>query len=83
VTAELLTCHALLYVDLEPFGIYPHYRSGHWVPHVTLSQNPPLLAQAVEGAASVWSEPIVGRLAKIELVRFPPVTVLQSWHLKL
>jgi 2'-5' RNA ligase len=38
VTAGLLACHSSLCAELAPFAILPHHRPGHWVPHVTLSQ---------------------------------------------
>jgi hypothetical protein len=52
------------------------------VPHVTLSQESPSSARAIEVVTSMWDGPITTRLEKVELVRFPPVTVLQSQLLK-
>lgn len=82
VTADLLAHHASLCVDLVPFGIHPHYRPGYWVPHVTLSQEGSSSARAIEVVTSIWDGPITARLERVELVRFPLVTVLRSQRLK-
>lgn len=82
VTAGLLARHASLCAALTPFGIHPHYHPGHWVPHVTLSQEGPSSARAIEVVTSMWNGPIAARLERVELVRFPPVTVLRSQLLK-
>ena len=82
VTAALLARHALLCAALGSFGIHPHYHPGHWVPHVTLSQESPSSARAIEVVTSMWDGPIITRLEKVELVRFLPVTVLRSHPLK-
>jgi 2'-5' RNA ligase len=82
VTAGLLARHASLCADLMPFGIHPHYRPGYWVPHVTLSQEGPSSARAVEVLTSIWDGPITARLQSVDLIRFRPVTVLRSQLLK-
>ena len=82
VTAGLLARHASLCADLASFGIHPHYRPGHWVPHVTLSQEGPSSARAIEVVTSTWDGPISARLDRVELVRFRPVKVLRSQFLK-
>ena len=82
VTAALLARHASLCAVLGSFGIYPHYHPGLWVPHVTLSQESPSSARAIEVVTSMWDGPIITQFEKVELVRFRPVTVLQSYPLK-
>jgi 2'-5' RNA ligase len=82
VTAGLLARHASLCAALGSFGIHPHYRPEHWVPHVTLSQESPSSARAIEIVTSTWDGPIAARLERVELVRFLPVTVLRSQLLK-
>jgi 2'-5' RNA ligase len=82
VTAGLLARHASLCTDLKPFGVHPHYRPGHWVPHVTLSQEGPSSARAIEIVTSMWDGPITAQLERVELVRFLPVTVLRSQRLE-
>jgi 2'-5' RNA ligase len=82
VTAGLLACHASLCADLMPFGIHPHYRPEYWVPHVTLSQEGPSSARAIEILTSIWDRPVTAHLQRVELVRFRPVTVLRSHRLK-
>jgi 2'-5' RNA ligase len=82
-TAEndaLLAFHARLAALLGDANADPHTRSGHWVPHVTLSTALP------EGDARLRLQrtiadafkPFDATLAKIELVRFPPVRVLNT-----
>lgn len=82
VTNALLARHAALCATLARFDVHPHYRPEHWVPHVTLSQAAPSLARAVEVATSAWEGPAVARFESIELVRFPPVTILWSHPLR-
>lgn len=82
VTIDLLTRHASLCAGLVSFDIHPHYRPDHWVPHVTLTQEAPSAARAVEVVASTWDQPVAARLETIELVRFYPVSVLWSQRLK-
>ena len=63
----------------KPCAVHPHYEIGHWVPHVTLSQNgPSSAARAIEVLTSAWDGPICARLERIELVRFLPAKVLRS-----
>ncbi|WP_426956455.1 2'-5' RNA ligase family protein [Muricoccus radiodurans] len=77
VTVRLLSLHDSLCTALAPFPVHPHYRPGSWVPHVTLSQaGVTTAARAVEIAMSAWDGPIEGRLDRVELVRFRPVSVL-------
>jgi len=78
VTAGLLAQHASLCAALAAFAVHPHYRPGHWVPHVTLCQESPSSARAIEVVTSMWNGPITARFDRIEVVRFPPVTVLRS-----
>jgi 2'-5' RNA ligase len=82
VTAGLLTRHASLCAALAAFGVHPHYRPGHWMPHVTLCQECPSSARAIEVVTTIWDGPITARLKRIELVQFPPVTVLRSRSLQ-
>ena len=79
VTDGLLASHAALLENLAPFAVHPHCEIGHWVPHVTLSQNgPSSAARAIEVLTSAWDGPICARLERIELVRFLPAKVLRS-----
>ena len=82
VTAALLARHASLCAALGSFDIYSHYQPGHWVPHVTLSQESPSSAGVIEAVTSMWNGPIITRLERVQLVRFLPVAILQSYPLK-
>jgi 2'-5' RNA ligase len=80
VTPALLARHAAVQAALPDLETHAHYRVGAWVPHVTLSgalDNP---AAALSVLLSVW-RPLEGRLDRLELVRFRPVTMLQSCEL--
>jgi 2'-5' RNA ligase len=79
-TAELLAAHAELLAWLADMEVDPHYRSGHWVPHVTLAGELTDPAPAVASIAPA-SLPIEVILHTIEVVRFPPVHVLASHRL--
>ena len=82
VTAGLLVRHASLCAALTSFGIHPHYLPGQWVPHVTLCQEGPSSARAIEVVTPLWDGPIAARLERVDLVRFPPVAVVRSHFLK-
>jgi 2'-5' RNA ligase len=82
VTPALLARHAAVLAALPDLQTHAHYRLGAWVPHVTLSgpiDNP---GKALSALLSVW-QPLEGLLDRLELVRFRPVTVLQSCELPL
>jgi len=79
VTTGLLASHASLCERLAPFTVHPHYQPGHWMPHVTLSQEgPSSAARAIEVITSTWDGPICARLERVELVKFQPVEILRS-----
>lgn len=82
VTDGLLARHASLCAALGSFSIHPHYRPERWVPHVTLSQEGPSPARAIEIVTAMWDGPIAARLERVELVRFLPVAVLRSQVLR-
>lgn len=82
VTPALLARHAQVQAALPEVQTHAHYRLGAWVPHVTLSgalDNP---GAALSVLLSIW-QPLDGFLVRLELVRFRPVTVLQSYELLL
>jgi 2'-5' RNA ligase len=74
----LLDRHRAL-CGLLPAGIDPHYRPGAWVPHVTLARD--VAGRLLDIARAAWDGPVAGRLDRVELVRFPPVAVLESLEL--
>jgi 2'-5' RNA ligase len=78
VTEQLLAHHANLHAALLSNPIDPHYHSGAWVPHVTLSQGASSVARVIDGASSVWCGPIRGWGDRVDLVRFRPVKILRS-----
>jgi 2'-5' RNA ligase len=77
VTQALLTAQAELLIELDNEPVDPHYRSGGWVPHVTLADDltDPAAALAVLQPLRL---PIDAMLDTIEVVRFRPVEVLAS-----
>ncbi|MCW3475104.1 2'-5' RNA ligase family protein [Limobrevibacterium gyesilva] len=81
VTAELLQRHAALAAALPK--AHAHYRTGAWVPHVTLAEE--LAGSTGTGAAlatlaELW-HPFSGRLDRVDLVHFRPVEILWSQNL--
>jgi 2'-5' RNA ligase len=76
VCPDLLAAHADLQQTLG-VEMHEHYRTGRWVPHVTLATD--LDAAAVVAAISVltglWRD-VSGRVWAVDLVQFPPVKVL-------
>jgi 2'-5' RNA ligase len=82
VTPALLTRHAAVQAALPDLQTHAHYRLGAWVPHVTLSGAVDNPGVALSALLSVW-QPLEGLLDRLELVRFRPVQVLQSYKLPL
>jgi 2'-5' RNA ligase len=76
-TETLLERQAALVAAVPGTPCHPHYRPGHWVPHVTLGQTD-ALGRAMEALAPLWRGPLPGRLDRLELVRFRPVEVLRG-----
>lgn len=77
VTGALLARQAALAAAVADTPCHPHYRPEHWVPHVTLGHTD-APGRALEVLAPPWRNMRPGRLHRIELVRFRPVSVLRS-----
>jgi 2'-5' RNA ligase len=77
VTAGLLDRQAAIVAALPDVPVHPHYRPGHWVPHVTLSGPLRYPEAALAAILPLW-RPVEGTLAGIDLVRFRPVEILAS-----
>jgi 2'-5' RNA ligase len=77
--SALLSLHNQLHAALAPHVVDRHYLPGRWIPHVTLAEGLDW-ARALEAIATILPvfSPIEGRLDRIEIVRFPPVTVIFS-----
>ena len=82
VTPALLARHAAVQAALPDLQAHAHYHLGAWVPHVTLSGAVDNPSAALSVLLSVW-QPLKGLLNRLELVRFRPVAVLQSYKLPL
>jgi 2'-5' RNA ligase len=76
-TAALLARQAGLVAAVPDAAPHAHFVPGHWVPHVTLGRTG-AIGRAMEVLAPRWPGPLAGRLDRLELVRFRPVTVLRS-----
>lgn len=77
MTAGLLARQAALVAALHGLRCDAHYRPGHWAPHVTLGRVG-ALAPALEILAPLWPGAMAGRLERLDLAHFRPVTVLRS-----
>jgi 2'-5' RNA ligase len=75
----LLSLHSHLHAALAQHVAHDHYQPDHWMPHVTLAEglDHAGATNAIAAILPVFS-PIKGRLDKIEIVCFPPVTVIWS-----
>jgi len=76
-TAALLDRHAALCAALP--AAHPNYRPGAWIPHVTLADD--VTAGTVGAGIDLVAErfhPFTAILDRVELLRFPPITLL--WH---
>ena len=76
-TADLLARQQEIVAALPDFQVGPHYRSSHWVPHVTLSSPLVRLDAALAVLTPLW-RPVEGRLVGLDLLRFRPMEVLAS-----
>ena len=75
--AALLDRHAALCAALP--AAHPNYRPGAWIPHVTLADD--VTAGTVGAGIDLVAErfhPFTAILDRVELLRFPPITLL--WH---
>jgi len=79
-TDALLARHAALLAALPELSPDPHYVTGAWVPHVTLSGTLRDPAAALQAILPLW-RPMHCLLDCAELVRFPPVAILHSLEL--
>ena len=77
VTETLLARQAALIAAVPGAPPEAHWRPGHWVPHVTLGRTD-APSRAMEVLAPLWRGPLSGRLDRLELVRFRPVSVLRG-----
>ncbi len=77
VTGQLLALHRELHASVPSDN--PHYAPDRWVPHVTLARelDASIVAAGVNALMPVWQSPR-GRLARIELISFVPVIVLEA-----
>jgi hypothetical protein len=73
----LQALHRLVLERLPTELVRSYYRIGNWTPHVTL-QTAGDAARAVALAGAEWPDARPMRLVGMELVRFPPVAVLES-----
>lgn len=80
-TQALLARQAEMVEALPDFPVSVHYRSGHWVPHVTLSGPLRQPETALAAVLPLW-RPIDGALVGLDLVRFRPIEVLASHALR-
>lgn len=78
VTRELLALHRELHASVPSDD--PYYAPDRWVPHVTLARGleASAVAAGVNALMPVWQSPS-GRLARIELISFVPVVVLEAY----
>ena len=81
VTETLLARQAALIAAVPGAPPEAHWRPGHWVPHVTLGRTD-APSRAMEVLAPLWRGPLSGRLDRLELVRFRPVSVLRGLPLR-
>ena len=80
VTHELLERHASLLTALAGEPVDPHYRIGHFVPHVTLAGDLADPAAAI-AVLDPFRLPLAAVLDAADVVRFRPVRVLTSHRL--
>jgi len=83
VTPALLALQGSLADALSGLPCDPHYRSGSWVPHITLAKGgaagePGWMGRALDCLGPLWSSLRPGAAERLELVHFRPVTVLRS-----
>ena len=73
----LADVHARMQALLPEALVREHYRQGRWTPHVALQMQGDA-ATAMRIAGETWAETRKARVVALELVQFPPVTVVSS-----
>ena len=74
---SLLARQAQWLTAVPDLPIHQHYRTGHWVPHVTLTAPLRMPDRALSTLLPLWCS-VEGRLDRVDLVRFRPVEILRS-----
>lgn len=77
-TDRLRALQTALCVTLHGRKPMPHWEPATWVPHVTLAEGPGVAARALEALCPLWDGPFAASCDRVELVRFPPVRVLEG-----
>ena len=77
VTHQLLTLHTEWQAAVPELPMHAHYRTGTWVPHITLSGPLPDPGRALSALIPRW-QPLSGYLDRLDLVHFRPVVSLAS-----
>ncbi len=77
----LLKRHATLHRSLADLPTHSSYDVDGWLPHVALASTN-LVGDAVEVLTSIWSDPIIGWLESLDLIRLDPVEVLSARPLR-
>ena len=77
VTQQLLAVQMELQAAMPELSVDAHYRTGAWVPHVTLSGPLADPARAIAALMPLW-QPLTGNLDRLDLVRFRPVNLIAS-----
>lgn len=77
VTKPLLELHAKVAAALPVGVMHPHYEIGCWVPHITLAAVNQTFGSVLGDDLNDF-QAYRGHVTAIELVRFPPVTVLSK-----
>ena len=80
-SAALLARQADLLAALRGQAVDAHYRTGFWVPHVTLAKDIADPSAAIRALTDVGL-PIPAVLDALEVVRFRPVDILASFSLR-
>ena len=76
----LAALHERLLSRLPGPLVREHYRTGQWTPHVTLQMRGDAEV-AIALARAAWPRAVNAQVVALDLVQFPPVTVLRSERL--
>jgi 2'-5' RNA ligase len=80
VTPALLGLHSQVHRALADVKAHPDTLPGAWVPHFTLAYGMASPEHALTAVLPIW-KPRTGLLEHLELLRFDPVEVLETWRL--
>ncbi|MCF4166817.1 2'-5' RNA ligase family protein [Zavarzinia compransoris] len=81
-TPSLLALQAEVAEIIGLDSLDPHYHPGAWQPHITIERGATPIPDALSPLMHAWKGSLHGFAVRLEIVRFPPVTVVAGLPLR-